>query len=271
LNEALDMDVREETAEWPPGWQGKIDRLFTSPPFGEGAVATETEAVAWPVGFEKAWQERKERMENTRKRPFDIRPSHMGDEEREYKTRDPETGEPPPSTALRAGSVAHKVLERIDLKEPPPDIDGAVQAAIGDALPDFSEDERREIHDDVTQMLETFLASKTFREDIQPFEILGREVPCFLPDGKEGEQGSAEGYIDLVIRDREGILAIDYKTDANVPKPRVLDYAKQKYGRQGEVYARALSHFFDGESVRFGVAFLREPLLATWQPSGESN
>jgi len=266
LNEALDMDVRDEAVEWPPEWSGRIDRVIASPPPAESLATLPQREVTLPDKFVETWQERRERLNEVKQRPLDIRPSSLGDPEGENKNRDPEGERLPSETGLRAGSIAHKVLEGIDLKAPTSDIGGVVQAALGEFPSDVSEDERRKIQDDVTQMLEGFLASRTFRAEIQRFEVIGREIPCLLPDGEDGREGSVEGYIDLVIRDEEGILVIDYKSDGKVQPSNAMNYAKRKFGKQGEVYARAIASVFGGEAVRFGVAFLRTPALATWTP-----
>ena len=109
-------------------------------------------------------------------------------------------------------------------------------------------------------MLEKFTASKDFREKIQPFEELGREIPFLFSDTSDDRrEASVEGRADLVIRDDEGILVVDYKT-IKVSKSNAQTKARE-FREQGGLYCRAVSEIFNREKVRFCVAFLRPAVL----------
>ncbi|MFQ5912103.1 MAG: UvrD-helicase domain-containing protein [Nitrospinota bacterium] len=262
LNEALGIEARDETAEWPTIPDGKIARLFLTASPGKGAPSESKGEVSIPKTLESTWRERREKASQARRQRRDLSPSHLNDEEGEMGKPEFDRGRISRDRAIRVGIVAHAVMEMIDLKEPGPDIAESVRVALDEFLPRVPPKERREIGQEVERMVTGFLRSSDFQRKIQPFEILGREVPCFLPCDGAGElAGSVEGYIDLVLRDGEGVLAIDYKTD-RVETSETGERAK-RYERQGEIYCRALSDALGVDIQRFGVAFLRPAVFVT--------
>jgi ATP-dependent helicase/nuclease subunit A len=205
--------------------------------------------------------------ERAKGRLLNRRPSHVNDEESEFRQAESGEGGVPRSDAIRIGIAAHGVMERIDLKNPAADMSEIADSVLREDFPGIPEPEAAAIRREVMELLENFLASKDFKANIQPFEVLGREVPCFLADtGEDGFRSSVEGYIDLVIRDERGILAIDYKTDRNIDKPKAMDYALERYGEQGRLYAKALANALGEKEIRFGVAFLRQAVIVVWEP-----
>ena len=49
------------------------------------------------------------------------------------------------------------------------------------------------------------------------------------------------GRVDLVHRDGDELIVIDYKTDRDVTKENAEDHAREKHSGQAEVYAQALA------------------------------
>jgi ATP-dependent helicase/nuclease subunit A len=49
------------------------------------------------------------------------------------------------------------------------------------------------------------------------------------------------GRVDLVFRDGDDLVVIDYKTDRDVTKETAEQHALKNHGRQSEVYAQGLS------------------------------
>ncbi len=260
LNEALEIDVREAEAGALPIGDGRISLAHVTSGAEGGPIPASMDEAPMPQDLEQTWTRRRAEAERVRKQLLDIRPSHLNDEEGEAGWAKSEGEGIPRDRRLLVGSVAHGVLERIDLKEPDRGLDDAVRLALDECLPEAPKDERKEIYEKVKEMVSGFVGSSDFTDRIQPFEVLGREVPCFLPDvEKNGFAGSVEGKIDLVLRDAEGILVIDYKTD-RIDALKTREGA-EKYRRQGELYCRALSDALGVEIKRFAVAFLRPAVL----------
>ena len=260
LNEALEIDVREAEAGALPIGDGRISLAHVTSGAEGGPIPASMDEAPMPQDLEQTWTRRRAEAERVRKQLLDIRPSHLNDEEGEAGWAKSEGEGIPRDRRLLVGSIAHGVLERIDLKEPDRGLDDAVRLALDECLPEAPKDERKEIYEKVKAMVSGFVGSSDFTDRIQPFEVLGREVPCFLPDvEKNGFAGSVEGKIDLVLRDAEGILVIDYKTD-RIDALKTREGA-EKYRRQGELYCRALSDALGVEIKRFAVAFLRPAVL----------
>ncbi|MFQ5692007.1 MAG: 3'-5' exonuclease [Nitrospinota bacterium] len=260
LNEALGADVRDGGADSYTVGDGRVERVCVTPP-PDAAVADEGgEEVSLPEGLEAAWRARRERAEGARRLRLDVRPSDLGDEEGGFGKPDSETEGVPREAAIRVGIVVHGVMEGIDLKGPAKDLDGLVRTVLEGAFPEIPEAEARRIHREAKEIVEGFLASADFGTKIRPCEVLGREVPCFLPgDGEGGMGGAVEGYADLVLRDDRGIWVIDYKTDRIDPSE--AERRAEAHLPQGRFYARALSRALGTEVRRFGVAFLRPAVV----------
>jgi ATP-dependent exoDNAse (exonuclease V) beta subunit len=71
-----------------------------------------------------------------------------------------------------------------------------------------------------------------------------REVPFVLSrDGdSDPDRGPlASGRVDIVYRDRDELVVIDYKTDKDVTKDTAEQYALEHHAGQAEVYREALA------------------------------
>jgi ATP-dependent helicase/nuclease subunit A len=77
------------------------------------------------------------------------------------------------------------------------------------------------------------------------------EVPFHVEASKKGEPIILRGRMDRIVVDAEGVLVIDYKSDANAP----TDLAKVPSGylTQLGLYALVASHLFPGRAVRAAI------------------
>jgi ATP-dependent exoDNAse (exonuclease V) beta subunit len=72
-----------------------------------------------------------------------------------------------------------------------------------------------------------------------------REVPFMIDHGGSGEGAEraplTNGRVDLVFRDGDELVVVDYKTDKGVTEETAEDFARKHHAGQGEVYAQGLS------------------------------
>jgi ATP-dependent exoDNAse (exonuclease V) beta subunit len=85
---------------------------------------------------------------------------------------------------------------------------------------------------------------------------LWREVYVGVPWGDDGD-GVLEGYVDLLYRDDEGLVVVDYKTDAWGTEAD-LDAKVERYAVQLRAYASALTIAVGEPIVRTVLLFLGE-------------
>jgi ATP-dependent helicase/nuclease subunit A len=141
-------------------------------------------------------------------------------------------GQGPP---IPIGDAVHMVMERVSL----PDAENLEQVAedvclegdIGHDLPD------------VISMCRACLDSPSVRRAIE----LGswwREVPFMLShraNGEVAERGPlTNGRVDIVFRDGDELVVVDYKTDKDVTEETAEQYALKHHSGQGEVYSQGL-------------------------------
>jgi ATP-dependent exoDNAse (exonuclease V) beta subunit len=141
-------------------------------------------------------------------------------------------GDGPP---IPIGDAVHMVMERItmsdghDLERIADDVckEGAI---VGD-LPD------------VISMCRACLDSPSVKRALE----LGswwREVPFMLNHTINGDAGRAKltnGRVDLVYRDGDELVVVDYKTDKGVTEETAEQYARDHHAGQAEVYAHGLA------------------------------
>lgn len=259
LNEALEIDVREAEAGALPIGDGRISLAHVTSGAEGGPIPAPRDEAPMPTeALEKAWEARKRRAEQIRATRLDLRPSDLDPDK--GRDEDDPRGRTPSDEARRIGIVAHAAMERINFADPHKDLDKVIRVALDENPAERPDAERDKIQEEVRRMLEKFTASKDFREKIQPFEELGREIPFLFSDTSDDRrEASVEGRADLVIRDDEGILVVDYKT-IKVSKSNAQTKARE-FREQGGLYCRAVSEIFNREKVRFCVAFLRPAVL----------
>ena len=75
----------------------------------------------------------------------------------------------------------------------------------------------------------------------QDVEILGREVPFFdsLTHEEQTPASAVVGSIDLIYRDGEDVIVVDYKTD-RVFSEEDIQARASKYATQGYYYCQAV-------------------------------
>jgi ATP-dependent helicase/nuclease subunit A len=142
-------------------------------------------------------------------------------------------GQGPP---VPIGDAVHMVMERITL----PDAHDLEQIADdvckeGAITEDFV---------DVVSMCRACLESPSVRRAVE----LGswwREVPFVVLHAFDGERADraplTNGRVDLVFRDGDELVVVDYKTDKDVTKETAETYSLAHHAGQGEVYAKGLS------------------------------
>ncbi|MFO0730110.1 MAG: 3'-5' exonuclease [Nitrospiraceae bacterium] len=114
---------------------------------------------------------------------------------------------------------------------------------------------------EVRDLLRRF-AGGDFYARLRRAEILGREVPFFLP-WNEGRQ-VMEGVIDLVYRLDGALWIADYKTDM-IPADQVAERA-QAYREQARIYSEAVSRSLREPVAGFEFVFLRHGLSVSVVP-----
>jgi ATP-dependent exoDNAse (exonuclease V) beta subunit len=128
-------------------------------------------------------------------------------------------------TAL--GRAVHAVLQTIDLETGA----GLEATARAQALAEGVAGREREVR----ALVESVLASPTVRAIADGGWPRWREVPV----AADVDGVLLEGFIDLLARTPDGLLVVDYKTDA-APTDADLDAAVTRYSVQGAAYALAL-------------------------------
>ena len=142
-------------------------------------------------------------------------------------------GDGPP---IPVGDAVHMVMERVtlpdahDLEQIADDVckEGAITSDTADVI----------------SMCRACLDSPSVRHAIE----LGswwREVPFMIDHASAGETAEraslTNGRVDLVFRDGDELVVVDYKTDKEVTKETAEKHARKHHAGQSEVYAQGLS------------------------------
>ena len=143
----------------------------------------------------------------------------------------------------RIGDMVHSMMEKIDFVDPERwlrEKSADLECLFGEDLPFVSE-----------------LCLSFFSMEL-PFDpvnarIIGREFPyTVMTDG-----GLKQRYIDLLLEDDEGLIVVDYKTDAFAG--RSVEQVAEEYIETQRHYRRDVSDFF-GRPARGYLIFLREAI-----------
>jgi hypothetical protein len=153
-------------------------------------------------------------------------------------------GQGPP---IPVGDAVHMVMERVVLP------DAANLEAVAEDVC-FEGDIAGDLGD-VVAMCRACLKAPSVREALAGGQAW-REVPFVLSrDPADPDRGPlVSGRVDMVFRDGDALVVIDYKTDKDVTKDTAEHYALVHHAGQAEVYREALSAA-TGLSVR-EVAFV---------------
>ena len=166
---------------------------------------------------------------------------------REYKDDEKEPDSPEPWRRGRAGTsvgrAVHAVLQSIDLATGEGLEHRARAQAVAEGVPD------RET--EIVRLAQVAVDSDIVRRAVAS-ERIWREVPVAAPIG----DGSLHGFIDLLFEEGNGLVVVDYKTDAvtEAQLPQVLD----RYRLQGGAYAHAISQI-TGKRVKEVVFLYLQP------------
>ena len=142
-------------------------------------------------------------------------------------------GQGPP---IPIGDAVHMVMERVGLP-------GAhdLEAVADDVC---KEGDIAEDTDDVIAMCRACLVAPSVRRALAVGRFW-REVPFVLSragDGADPDRGPlVSGRVDMVHRDGDALIVIDYKTDKDVTEDTAERHALRHHAGQAEVYAQALT------------------------------
>jgi ATP-dependent helicase/nuclease subunit A len=146
-------------------------------------------------------------------------------------------------TNAEKGSIIHTILEHMDFrtatKEKLPEIlADMVQKGI------LSAQETEAID---CSMIEAFLQSSVFKR-MQNADVLYRETPFTylkpigeIMEGYAGEESTmVQGIIDCVIEEEDGVVVVDFKTDA----VKTAEELSERYKKQLDIYSAACEKIF---------------------------
>ena len=166
---------------------------------------------------------------------------------RAYRDDEEEPDSPEPWRRGRAGTsvgrAVHAVLQSIDLATGEGLEHRARAQAVAEGVPD------RET--EIVRLARVAVGSDIVRRAVAS-ERIWREVPVAAPVG----DGSLQGFIDLLFEEENGLVVVDYKTDAvtEVQLPQVVD----RYRLQGGAYAHAINRI-TGKRVKEVVFLYLQP------------
>ena len=212
-----------------------------SPPEVEAAEAvepTETEIEAG-IAERAAWIDAREQLKRRASKERDIevassRERAQGPLAAEVATFDAALviGQGPP---IPIGDAVHMVMERVALP------DAADLEAVAEDV--CLEGDIAEDLDDVIAMCRACLKAPSVQRALASGRFW-REVPFVLSrDGDiDRDRGPlVSGRVDMVYRDGDELVVIDYKTDKDVTRETVEQYALKHHAGQAEVYREALA------------------------------
>jgi ATP-dependent helicase/nuclease subunit A len=164
-----------------------------------------------------------------------------------------EPAAPGNASARLRGSIAHELLERIDLAAPAPTAPAEVLARARAHGAEFDEATAAE----VAGLVDAFSGS-ALRARLAAAEDLRREAPfAFELPVPGGAPVLVTGVVDAMVREDRSTLVVDYKSDrlaGDDPAERV----ERSYGIQRVVYALAALRA-GGDAVEVVHCFLERP------------
>jgi ATP-dependent helicase/nuclease subunit A len=141
-------------------------------------------------------------------------------------------GQGPP---IPLGDAVHMVMERVELPGAA-DLDAVAEdVCLEGGLADDLED--------VVAMCRACLKAPSVQRALACGQFW-REVPFMLSRNGQvdpGREPLVSGRVDVVCRDGDGLVVIDYKTDKDVTRDTAEQYAVLHHAGQAEVYTQALS------------------------------
>ena len=135
------------------------------------------------------------------------------------------------------GLLCHGTLEKWDFAANG-DLDHLLRIEKGKYSRNFSKDQIDRAAEASSQILGGFVGSDAARW-LSSIEIIGREVPILYFDKQSRK--TLSGKIDLLVKDGDKHLIVDYKTDVALTEPM-----RKRYAEQMRLYALALSELVPG-------------------------
>ena len=168
--------------------------------------------------------------------------------EQAFSFSDPASGLSGDGTTF--GSAFHQVMERIDLRRPSPE---QLAAEAVRAAAHWGIDNRDELIRLVQTTLEHPLLVRARRA-----KLLFKE----LPFSYSFEGLLVEGIVDLLFQEKEGLVIVDYKTDAG--SEAELERRWTDYKRQGSVDAAAMADITGRPVKEVSFIFVRKGLVKSF-------
>ena len=210
---------------------------------GETDQPAESDAFHSTQAFEE-WKVERKAMIAKMSRPSFVAATGLSSPAEDEK---PEPDSPEPWRLGRAGTsvgrAVHAVLQSIDLATGDGIENRARAQAVAEGVPD------REA--EIIRLARVAVDSAIVRRAVASSR-LWREVPVAAPL----PGGSLHGFIDLLFEEDDGLVVVDYKTDA-VSDDRLPD-TTERYRLQGGAYAAAIGRI-TGKSVKEMVFLFLQP------------
>ncbi|MCI0604282.1 UvrD-helicase domain-containing protein [bacterium] len=135
------------------------------------------------------------------------------------------------------GLLCHGALEKWDFQQAG-DLDHLLRIEKGKYSRNFSKNQIDHAAEASSQILQGFVDSAAARW-LSNIDIVGREVPIVYFDRQSRK--TLSGKIDLLVKDGDKHLIVDYKTDISLTEPM-----RKRYAEQMRLYALALAEMVPG-------------------------
>ena len=188
------------------------------------------------------WRRQREQMLSRQGRPASVAATRLAREDKEEP--DPEEPWKRGRAGTSIGSAVHGVLQTIDLATGDGVEDAARSQAMAESIPDRAAE--------VAGLVRTAIESKVVKRAVCSGKFW-REIPVGVPVG----EGVLEGFIDLLFEEDDGVVVVDYKTDA-VGSGELEEQAVGRYRLQAGSYALAIQKA-TGKPVKEIVLLFLEP------------
>lgn len=239
-------DAVELDGEWlnPPDGLDGIGAGFSLPDHhGDG-----DDGLHSLSSFEQ-WQEKRRATIAEMSRPSMIAATALSQDVAD-ETPEPDAAEPwrrgRAGTAI--GRAVHAVLQSIDLNTGDGIADKARAQTVAESLPPDRAPE-------IARLAQAAVDSDIVRRAMTSLRIW-REVPVAAPLSTNHSSGALHGFIDLLFEEEDGLVVVDYKTDA--VSAQELPAAMARYRLQGGAYAYAVSEI-TGKPVKEVVFLYLQP------------
>ena len=210
---------------------GHLWERFDPPALEDGSLAATPIETGTPEGDTPAarqqWMEERDTVYAAQSRPFSVAATRLALEAKDEQEDIPDEPWRRGRAGTSIGRAVHAVLQVVDLKTGRGLDDIAKAQAAAEGVPGRS--------DDVARLARRALDSSLVKRALESGRWW-RETPVAGPVG----DGIVDGFIDLLFEEDDGLVIVDYKTDA-LPSDDEIERAMSRYRLQGGGYALALS------------------------------